>query len=156
MATSLMVMLAFFNGLMIVTTRVVNARLGLHISSAGSSFWNHFIGFFSLVILSPILFSGMVIEMKSIPVYLFLGGLIGALYVTINSLVIPRIGASKTTVLVIAGQIVIGTIIDIFNGSVSNVGMTIIGISLVVVGMWIGNQKKETDLPLQILNKVSK
>ena len=146
MATSLMVLLAFINGLMIVTTRVMNAKLGTYISSAGSSFWNHFIGFLTLVVLSPILFSGMDVNIAGIPSYLFLGGLIGALYVTINSLVIPRIGASKTTVLVIAGQILIGTIIDLINGRVSNVGLTILGISMVVMGMWIGNQDKTEDI----------
>ena len=149
MVTSLMILLAFFNGFLIVTARVVNAKLGLHVSGAGASFWNHFVGFLFLALIVPLLTGGAAIDMAGIPFYLFLGGIIGAGYVAINNLVIPRVGVTKATVLVIAGQIVLGTIIDVANERISNLNITIIGISLVVLGMWVGNHKKVDDSKVQ-------
>ena len=141
MAVSLMILLALFNGLLIVTTRIINAKLGLHISGAGAAFWNHVVGFLFLALIMSLFTKGGDINLGEIPFYLFLGGIVGASYVAINSFVMPRIGATKATVLVIAGQIVLGTIIDISNGKISNINITIIGISLVILGMWVGNKK---------------
>ena len=142
MITSLMIVLALFNGLLIVTNRVFNARLGLHISGAGAAFWNHLVGFFFLVVVTSFLTGISGNGIGQIPFYLFLGGMIGAGYVAINSFVMPRIGTTKATVLVIAGQVVLGTMIDVYTGKVSNITMTVVGIGLVIVGMWIGNSKK--------------
>ena len=127
MVTSLMILLAFFNGFLIVTNRVVNAKLGLHVSGAGASFWNHFVGFLFLALIVPFLTEGGGRDIGEIPFYLFLGGIIGACYVAISSLVIPKVGATKATILVIAGQIVLGTIIDVVNGEISNINITIRG-----------------------------
>lgn len=142
MITSLMILLALFNGLLIATNRVFNAKLGLHISGAGAAFWNHLVGFLFLAFIMGFFTTGEGSAIGGVPFYLFLGGIIGACYVAINSFVMPRIGATKTTVLVIVGQVVLGTIIDGFNGKISDLNMTILGISLVILGMWIGNYKK--------------
>jgi len=142
MITYVMILLSFFNGFLIVMTRVVNAKLGLHISGAGAAIWNHVVGFLFLMIIVPFLTVGVTISLEGVPFYLFLGGIIGAGYVAINNWVMPRVGATKATVLVIAGQIVLATIIDIATGKVSNFNITIMGISLVVLGMWVGNYRK--------------
>jgi len=134
-----MILLAFFNGSLIVSTRVVNAKLGLYVSSAGAAFWNHLVGFLFLALIVPFLTSSLGITVERIPFYLFLGGILGASYVAINNWVLPKVGVTKATVLVIAGQIIVGTIIDFANGKISNFSITIIGISLVILGMWIGN-----------------
>lgn len=143
MVISLMILLALFNGLLIVTNRIFNAKLGLHVSGAGAAFWNHLVGFLFLVFMMLLFAERGVSDFGGIPFYLFLGGLIGACYVAIYSFVMPRVGTTKATVLVIAGQIVLGTIIDVANGKISNINITIVGISLVMLGMWVGNHKKE-------------
>lgn len=142
MVVSLMIFLALFNGLLIVTNRVFNAKLGLHVSGAGASFWNHLVGYLFLAFVMLFFTETSMGDMGGIPFYLFLGGLIGASYVAINSFVMPRIGATKATVLVIGGQIVLGTVIDVVNRNVSNVTITLIGIFLVMLGMWVGPGKK--------------
>ena len=142
MVIALMILLAFFNGFLIVTVRVVNAKLGLHIAEVGAAIWNHFVGFLFLALIMPFLADGAPLVIEGIPFYLFLGGVIGAGYVAINNWVIPRVGATKATVLVIAGQIVLGTIIDLANGKISNLTITLAGISLVILGMWLGSHKK--------------
>lgn len=139
---SLMILLAFFNGLLVVTTRVINAKLGLYVSGAGASFWNHFVGWLFLMLIVPILSGGGVVELGGIPLYLYLGGLIGAGYVVINNIVIPKVGATRATILIIAGQIVLGTWIDVVNGRISNLSMTLFGITLLIMGMWLGNLGK--------------
>ena len=144
MVTSFIILLAVFNGLLIVTTRVINARLGQYVSGTGASFWNHFVGWLLLMLILPFVPVEEAIHFQGIPFVLYLGGFIGAVYVVINNLVIPRVGATKATVLIIAGQIVLGTVIDVVNGKVSNLNMTVLGISLVILGMWAGNQRKTT------------
>lgn len=139
----MMIVLAFFNGFLIVTTRAVNANLGKYVSGAGASFWNHLVGFLFLALILPMFSVGTSVEIGGISLYLFLGGVLGAGYVAVNNLVMPQLGATKATVLVIAGQIIIGTIIDVANGGVSNLSITVFGISLVLLGMWIGKRKKE-------------
>ena len=141
MVTSLIILLAFFNGFLIISNRLVNAKLGRYVSGAGASFWNHLVGFLFLVLIVPLLTAQGAVDIGEIPFYLFLGGIIGAGYVAINNLVIPKLGATKATVLVIAGQIVLGVIIDVANERVSNFSITVLGISLVVLGMWIGDRK---------------
>lgn len=141
MVTPLMILLALFNGLLIVTNRIFNARLGLHISGAGAALWNHGVGFLFLVLILLFFREKGISNVWGIPFYLFLGGIIGACYVAIYSFVMPKVGTTKATVLVIAGQIVLGTIIDVANGKISNINITILGISLVILGMWVGNHK---------------
>ena len=143
MFTYLMILLALFNGLLIVTTRVINAKLGLYVSGTGASFWNHFVGWLFLLLVLPFIPFEGTITFQGIPAILYFGGLIGAVYVVINNLVIPRVGATKATVFIVAGQIVLGTVIDALNGKITNLSVTLLGITLVVLGMWLGNQKWE-------------
>ncbi|NIT55680.1 MAG: hypothetical protein GWN00_05400 [Aliifodinibius sp.] len=140
--------MAFLNGLLVVITRVVNAKLGLHVSGTGAAIWNHFVGFLFLALLMPFIRIETGIDFGGVPFYLFLGGMLGAGYVAINNWVMPKVGATKATVLVIAGQIILGAIIDFANGKISNLGFTIGGILLVVFGMWVGNYKKAAAVPL--------
>lgn len=46
------------------------------------------------------------------PLWIWLGGLLGAIYLTSNILLFPRLGAIQTVILPIFGQIVMGTLID--------------------------------------------
>ncbi len=140
--TTLMIALAFLNGFLIVTTRVVNARLGEYVSSVGAAIWNHFVGFLFLALIIPFFTDRFAVNGSDIPLYLFLGGIIGAGYVAISNSVIPEIGATKATILVVAGQIIVGTIIDVATGKVSNLSVTIVGITFVLLGMQVGNRRK--------------
>lgn len=143
MLTAVMSILAITNGLIIVTSRVFNAKVGEYVSGAGASFWNHLTGFLFLIIILPMTTNLGQIQLSGLPFYIFLGGLIGAGYVAINSFLFPKVGTTKATVLIIAGQIFLGTMIDFWNGKINNFAITLVGIGLIVIGMWIGNYKKE-------------
>jgi len=143
MTTTLIILLAFFNGILIVVNRVLNAKLGLYLSATGASFWNHSVGFVTLTLLVPFYNDSSNIETTGIPYYLFLGGIVGACYVGISSFILPKIGATKTTVLVVAGQIIVGTIFDILLGNIVSINTTLLGILLVIIGVWIGTIKND-------------
>lgn len=73
------------------------------------------------------------------PWWIWLGGLLGVLGMTVNLLLFPRLGSIQTAVLPLFGQIIMGILIDQFGlfGSLRS-GLTVaktIGVLLVTVGM---------------------
>lgn len=141
MSDYLIAFAALINGLFVVTTRVVVAKLGGYISETASSFWNHFVGFLFILPLALILGSGRTETMPEIPPLLLIGGLFGAIYVAINNMVFPKIGATRATLLIISGQIIFGLLIDLFGGRILNPGVTILGAGLVLLGIGIEREK---------------
>jgi transporter family-2 protein len=75
------------------------------------------------------------------PPFIWLGGLIGAVYVTSNVLMFPKIGAIETVVLPLLGQILLGIVIDTFgllnSPKIPLSGSKIVGIILLIAGLWI-------------------
>ncbi|MGD1819073.1 MAG: DMT family transporter [Pleomorphochaeta sp.] len=135
----LMIFLALANGFLVVLSRILNATLGKEISAIGASVWNHFTG----TILMGIIFLFMknhTIIFQNIPFFAFLGGVIGAVYVTISNFIIPKIGAAKATILMIAGQICIATLIDYLKNELHNPLSTILGIILIIFGVYLGEK----------------
>ncbi len=135
------IIIALSNGFLVVISRLLNARLGREINPAGASIWNHFTGTL-MMLLVYFLMSGKYFDFKSIPLYVFLGGVIGAVYVMISNYIIPKIGASKSVILMIAGQIIIATLIDYFRNIVGNPLIALTGILLIIFGVYIGEKGK--------------
>lgn len=127
--------LALFNGFLIAGVRVTNAKLGMYVSAAGASFWNHLTGFLALALTVPWLLGVPDADFNGIPFYLYLGGLLGAVYIAVNNTVIPSIGAGRSTVIVIAGQIMFGALLDFAGTGMTAVLPSFLGITLVVLGM---------------------
>lgn len=134
--------LALFNGLLIAGVRVTNANLGQFVSSAGASIWNHLTGFLALALIVPRQLGTAAIDLTGAPYYLYLGGILGAIYIALNNVVIPRLGAAKTTMIVIAGQIIFGALLDFAGAGMTDIAPSVAGIALVVLGMWIGYRAK--------------
>nr|WP_321411572.1 DMT family transporter [uncultured Carboxylicivirga sp.] len=76
---------------------------------------------------------------KSAPSYVWLGGILGAFYVTAIILSFPRIGPAMTFGLVIAGQMLIAVLLDHFNILVAQQHSIniwrIVGVMLIVGGV---------------------
>lgn len=53
--------------------------------------------------------------LKAAPLYAWLGGILGAFYVTAIVLLFPRIGPALTFGLVVAGQMIVSLLLDHFN-----------------------------------------
>jgi transporter family-2 protein len=63
---------------------------------------------------------------------------LGVIFVALNSHVIPRLGASKTTSLVVAAQMLASVAIDSFGKPVSSATVVILaGAALIIVGVWL-------------------
>lgn len=78
-------------------------------------------------------------DLKAIPWYLFLGGAIGAMFVTSVVLLIPQIGVTTMLAASIAGQLIIAAVIDhfgFFGVSVHAISLSrVAGIVLLILGI---------------------
>lgn len=78
---------------------------------------------------------------KSAPGYVWIGGVLGAFYVTVIILAYPQLGPGLTFGLVVAGQLIISALLEHFNVLVAQQQsispMRVLGIVLVVVGVVI-------------------
>ena len=71
------------------------------------------------------------------PMWIWLGGLLGGIYLTSNVVLFPKLGAMQTVILPILGQILMGTIIDTFGWFKANVipltGLRFIGLVILTL-----------------------
>lgn len=83
--------------------------------------------------------SGAIVENN--PWWMWLGGFLGVVVLTVNILLFPRLGGVQTAVLPIFGQILMGIIIDqfglFFSPKTSLTVVRVIGILLVVLGVLV-------------------
>ena len=79
--------------------------------------------------------------LKSAPAYAWVGGILGAFYVTVIILSFPKLGPGLTFGLVVAGQMVISALLEHFNILVAQPHplsfMRIMGILLIIAGVII-------------------
>jgi transporter family-2 protein len=77
--------------------------------------------------------------LKSAPIYVWTGGLLGACYVTAIILLFPRLGPGLTFGLVVAGQMMLAAFLEHFNILVSQPHpislIRVVGILLIIIGV---------------------
>lgn len=135
---SIFILIALFNGVCIVTSRTLNGKLAQNSNAFYSSLINHLVGFIFLTIFVLWIKDYHSIELSTIPLIAFAGGIIGALFVVINSYVLPLLGVMLTSVLAIFGQMISSLVIDILGGIESNnLLFQIIGVLLIIGGVLI-------------------
>ena len=130
------ILLALLNGVMIGASRAINGRLSVALGPARTSLWNHAIGFAFLTALVLVARDGAIAADLHAPPSAYLGGLLDVVFVAANSHVLPRLGATTTTILVISAQMVASVGIDslaapISSGILVNIGAT----CLIVLGV---------------------
>ncbi|MCO4846820.1 MAG: DMT family transporter [Yoonia sp.] len=136
------VILAGGAGLLVGLSRQLNGRLALSTNAWESSFWNHIVGlaFVSLIaLLAGDLFGGAPL---GAPWWAFLGGPIGVLFIAAGSWAINRIGAAPTAMLIIAGQMISGVLIDMAMGIQGQLWARTLGVALILGGMWVTRAAK--------------
>lgn len=148
------IFLAIFTGIIFAISRSINSRLGMVYGPIKGSFWNHLVGFLflaSLLFLSD--FKSQFSNINHISVYTYLGGFFGALFVSINSYVFPRIGAVKTIMLVVGAQIVSSVIIDHKTYSLTHMMMQFFGIAIILLGVYLAKSsgKNKSDEIIETL-----
>ncbi|MCS9992750.1 DMT family transporter [Weissella confusa] len=135
--------LSLFAGFMLANQNPINADMkkvvGSPFISAAISF---LVGSVFLAIVSAVkshqVFPTMTF-IQSNPAWIWLGGVLGAIYLTSNVLLFPRLGAIQTVVLPILGQILMGTLIDTFGwfGSrpIPLTALRVIGVIILIAGV---------------------
>ncbi|MAE58469.1 MAG: hypothetical protein CME69_06285 [Halobacteriovorax sp.] len=106
---------AFAIGLMVPLQGVINARLGKEVGGPTQSSLISFSGgFLIFVIIGLFNYQNLPSFSKviSLPPYLLSGGVIGSIFVLSAIVVIPQIGATGFTALIVAGQLISTIIFD--------------------------------------------
>ncbi|SEV88681.1 transporter family-2 protein [Cognatiyoonia koreensis] len=138
--------IAFIAGVLVVVSRQINGRLALSTSALHSSFWNHIVGFVFLTLIA-LAFGGLFLEgTANTPLWAYLGGPIGVIFIALSSWLVARIGAAQTAMLIIAGQMVSGVFLDLLLGQGGNLLARVIGVALILLGMWV-NYAPRPSLP---------
>jgi len=108
------VVLAILAGCALPFQGTINGRLGKSIDSpVYASFFSFLIGTIALLAYSMITQGPIKIQnVKQVPMYEWSGGIIGAFYVLVVILMLPRLGAALTFSLVVAGQMIISLLLD--------------------------------------------
>lgn len=138
--------LATFAGVLVGLSRQINGRLAISTSAMESSFWNHIVGF-GFITCAALLFGGLFAgEPAQAPWWAYFGGPIGVFFIAAGSWLIPRIGAAHTAMLIIAGQMISGVVLDVAMGAPGNTWARVVGIVLILLGMRIarGGQKRQS------------
>ncbi len=137
------ILIAIISGTFLPIQAALNTRLGKSIDNpviaALISFVVGSIALGLYVVLTKQSLSWTII--KNVPVYAWLGGLLGAFYVTAIIFAFPRIGPALTFGLIVTGQMIIAILLDHFNILVAQQhsinGWRIFGVLLVITGVII-------------------
>jgi bacterial/archaeal transporter family-2 protein len=133
----MMVLASFGAGLLIGVSRQVNGRLGLATTPLLSSSWNHWVGFGALTVVGLALGGLTPGTLGSVPPLAWIGGPLGVLFVASGSYFVARLGAARTAMLVIAGQMVSGVGLDLIRGVPGTLWMTAAGVAMILAGMML-------------------
>ena len=110
-------LLALVAGAMMPTQAAINNRLSFFVDSpilaAFISFFIGTLGLFVYVLIAGVPL-GNLVSAKNAPAIAWIGGLLGAFFVTSTVVLVPRLGVAMTFSLIIAGQMLITLVIDHF------------------------------------------
>lgn len=143
----LYITLALLAGLLISLSRQVNGRLSLSTSPLTASFWNHLVGFAALTVIGVIVGGLIPAGAADAPWYDYIGGPIGVIFVAAGSWFVARIGAAQTALLVIAGQMVSGVVMDMAQGVPGQIWARAGGVILILAGMALLQGRRSPDRP---------
>lgn len=106
--------LALAGGAALGFQAVINGGLGKKVGTVEGAFISFAIGTLALFFVVVFFGKGNISTVSEVPKWQLIGGLLGALYVFIMVLAVPKIGVAPTMVAIIAGQLLIGAVIDHF------------------------------------------
>lgn len=143
MQTILYILLAVVMGAVISVYLPMNSSVSRYFGSAITAN----ISFFLVALLTAILIFalfgnfGSVLRLRTVPPYLFLTGVVSALMVLGTTFLIPRLGARRLFILLIAGQIVMAMIIShlgVLESPKDPITLRkIVGAALLVIGSFV-------------------
>ncbi len=98
----------------------------------------------AIIALLPLLFfysGGKLAQWRSVPWYALVAGIFGLIVIGAISYMIPRIGVAASITTIVAGQLLVGTILDHF-AMLGAMGRSLdptraIGLAVVLIGVWL-------------------
>ncbi|MGW5951680.1 DMT family transporter [Bacillus mycoides] len=133
----LYICIAILAGVSIVVARIINANLAKKIGNWEGTFFNYITGLFFSILFLIFSSDSLYISshtLQSIPIAVYLGGLVGVIVISLSNYITPKISAFYLTLLIFIGQLFTGTIIDFFLSYELSTGKIIGGI-LVLIGL---------------------
>ena len=107
-------LLAVLGGAAVAFQVQINGGLGKKTGVLEASFISFGIGTLALFFIVLFFGKGHFMAVSTVPKWQLFGGLLGAFYVIVTILIVPKLGVAPTLIAVIAGQILLGAIIDHF------------------------------------------
>lgn len=142
------IVLSILAGATIVAGRFINSTLAVKIGTFQSTLINYVVGLFFSILFLFISNEALTItyaNLKTIPFWAYLGGLLGIVVIVLSNFITPRISAFYLTLLVFIGQLFVGSLIDYFAFHDMSVGK-IVGGFFVLFGLtfnlWIDKKDK--------------
>jgi transporter family-2 protein len=141
MTRTLAVALAAMAGVLVGMQAPVNSRLGRNLGSVQAATFSFLVGSLALVLIASLFYGGLgsFSSVGKAPWWALVGGLLGAVYVTVAILTVRTLGVSALTAAVIAGQLGAAVVIDRFGllgVARQPIGATrVLGLVLLVVGV---------------------
>lgn len=140
----LAVTLALTSGLLVGINRQVNGTLALYTSPLRASFVNHLVGFALLTLVVLVLGEYRLLGAFKAPWHAYLGGSLGVLFVAGSSWLILRIGAVRTTLLLISGQMLSGVALDVLQSVPGSPWARLLGVVLILAGMFLTRRRLQS------------
>lgn len=106
--------LALLGGAAVAVQSQINGGLGKKVGVLEGSFISFGIGTVALFFVVVFFGKGDLLAVTSLPKWQLLGGILGAFFVIVNVLAVPKIGVAATLIAVTVGQILLSAIIDHF------------------------------------------
>ncbi|MFC3418778.1 DMT family transporter [Salinicoccus hispanicus] len=140
-------------GMLVPVQTSVNSRLaGFTRSLLLASFYSFLTGTVLLLVINLAVNPGKLapsfILSQDFSYIWFTGGLLGVIYLTGNIILLPKIGAALTVIMTVAGQMVIGLMVDTFGwfgAPTQPLGLfRILGIAIMIAGIVFMNYKKRS------------
>ena len=136
------VILAFVAGGLVGVSRQLNGRLAVSTSALFASFCNHLVGFGLLSVLGLAIGGLLRDGAFSGPWHIYFGGPVGVVFVALSSWIIGQIGATRSTMLIIAGQVLGGVALDwVLTGKPVSLA-ALCGIFLIVAGVIVAQRQR--------------
>jgi transporter family-2 protein len=140
MSRTLAVVLGVGAGCLVGMQAPINSRLGKAVGTAQAAAFSFLVGTAALLVLASFWRGGLgqLGHLERAPWWALIGGLLGAVYVTVAIVAVRTLGASGLTAVVITGQLVISVVIDRFGllgVARQSIGpLRIVGLVLLVAG----------------------
>ncbi len=116
MPSWILILFALIAGSLLALQAPINAQLGRILDSAVfASFISFAVGtfvlFFVLLAKNEVSIYS-IFSLRNVPVSLFIGGVLGAVYVTGTIWLVPQIGVANTLIAIVAGQVLLSLLLD--------------------------------------------